>query len=103
MHVMCSIMAIMNPPNYYLDLAIDAVGSVYKLSKATGIHHFTIYRKRDQAYNVGEDMFNKFWQAILIAKAAKGRIQPENLCQKTGNYQKLSNVSLNKIRGLEEK
>lgn len=100
---MRGMMHIMKPPNYYLELAINAVGTVHKLSKDTGIHHSTIHRKRAQAYEKGDDMFGKFYQAILIAKAAKWCIHPENLCQKTGHYQKLSNISFNKIKELEEK
>ena len=77
----------MKIPNYYFDIAVKHCGSVYMLSKDTGIDRAVLYRKQDKCYKVGEDMFTLYWHLEAIRKATDGLVTPENLCQSIAKNQ----------------
>jgi hypothetical protein len=81
----------MENPNHYLKIAIEHVGSIPKLGKRSGIPHQTLYWKDKHIYNVGEDMFDKYYQALAIENACDGLVKATELCQKTAKYHNKNN------------
>jgi hypothetical protein len=69
-------------PSEYLEIIIAHAGSVYKLSRASGVSHQLIYKKRKKNYPIGTNIFSYRDTAEALVDAVDGLINVEDLCQK---------------------